>query len=433
MSGARCNFSAIADSATAGGFRGKLLAKRKSPCRRARQRVILFHTPNLMPPRLTAHHIALLSLGGIAALSAATLLAQTPGGNRPPPGEPGIRSNRPGQNATAAKRENAVSITVEGEYRIIKSNGWPDHAPGAFPRRGNPNTASPQDYTFRVTLKPAAANEPQRRGGWFFAVALNGVPFEAGTGETWNNDPRSGWRYEANTGFLNLGLDEHNAHVQPTGAYHYHAMPTGLVQKLGGDEGKMLPVAWAADGFAMFTANCHGDAHDAKSAVRAMKSSYRLKAGARPAEAGGPGGNYDGRFTQDWEFAKDSGDLDECNGHTAATPEHPEGIYHYHITAAFPFLPRAWRGTPDESFGKGGPGPGGRRPQFPGGPGVAGAMPGGFPLPLIIRTLDANGDGIIDADEIANAPAALRKLDRNGDGKLTPDEYRDPGAPPPPR
>jgi len=44
------------------------------------------------------------------------------------------------------------------------------------------------------------------------------------------------------------------------------------------------------------------------------------------------------------------------------------------------------------------------------------------PLP-IIKALDANGDGIIDADEIANAPAALKTLDKNGDGKLTPDEY----------
>ena len=45
------------------------------------------------------------------------------------------------------------------------------------------------------------------------------------------------------------------------------------------------------------------------------------------------------------------------------------------------------------------------------------------PLPLIIKALDANGDGVIDATEIANAPAALKSLDKNGDGKLTPDEY----------
>ena len=45
------------------------------------------------------------------------------------------------------------------------------------------------------------------------------------------------------------------------------------------------------------------------------------------------------------------------------------------------------------------------------------------PLPLIIKALDANGDGVIDATEIANASAALKTLDKNGDGVLTPDEY----------
>jgi Ca2+-binding EF-hand superfamily protein len=45
------------------------------------------------------------------------------------------------------------------------------------------------------------------------------------------------------------------------------------------------------------------------------------------------------------------------------------------------------------------------------------------PLPLIVKALDANGDGVIDAAEIANASAALKTLDKNGDGVLTPDEY----------
>ncbi len=50
------------------------------------------------------------------------------------------------------------------------------------------------------------------------------------------------------------------------------------------------------------------------------------------------------------------------------------------------------------------------------------------PMPLI-GALDANHDGVISAEEIANAPAALRTLDKNGDGQLTKDEY----MPPPPR
>jgi hypothetical protein len=49
---------------------------------------------------------------------------------------------------------------------------------------------------------------------------------------------------------------------------------------------------------------------------------------------------------------------------------------------------------------------------------------GGNPL---ISALDANHDGVLDEQEITNAPAALRKLDKNGDGKITRAEIR-PGA-----
>lgn len=62
---------------------------------------------------------------------------------------------------------------------------------------------------------------------------------------------------------------------------------------------------------------------------------------------------------------------------------------------------------PPPQDGQGGPGGGGRRP-----------------VPPIIAALDANSDGVIDANEIANASAALKKLDKNGDGKLTQDELR---------
>jgi hypothetical protein len=63
----------------------------------------------------------------------------------------------------------------------------------------------------------------------------------------------------------------------------------------------------------------------------------------------------------------------------------------------------------------------------PGGPGGPGGMMGRRPPPnLLMQALDVNHDGVIDADEIANAPAELKTLDKNGDGKLTQDELRPP-------
>lgn len=86
-----------------------------------------------------------------------------------------------------------------------------------------------------------------------------------------------------------------------------------------------------------------------------------------------------------------------------------------------PGMGRGHHGTNDNDGPPGsednGPGPG----QGQGGKGGQGGHK--RPLPPIVKALDANGDGIISADEIANAPAALKTLDKNGDGQLTHDEY----------
>ena len=61
-------------------------------------------------------------------------------------------------------------------------------------------------------------------------------------------------------------------------------------------------------------------------------------------------------------------------------------------------------------------------------PGGFGGFRGAPPLPPIIMVLDANHDGIISSNEIANASAALKTLDKNGDGQLTKDEWLPPHA-----
>jgi|GEM_PF-1276736 len=47
----------------------------------------------------------------------------------------------------------------------------------------------------------------------------------------------------------------------------------------------------------------------------------------------------------------------------------------------------------------------------------------------ILRTLDVNHDGVLDASEIANAIDGLKKLDSNKDGKLSRDEFGGPNRP----
>src|ERR1041384_2864100 len=196
---------------------------------------------------------------------------------------------------------NKVTITLRGDHRVIQANGIPDHTPGEFPRRGNPNTISEQRHNFTVPAHPKVADKPTNADRGWFGVAINGVPFEAGTAETWSRD----WKYEAIGGSMNLGLDEHFAHVQPTGAYHYHALPKGLSGKPGGDGKKIRHMGWAGDGFPIYTSHAYADAKDAKSMLKKMRSSYQLKKGTRPGAPDGPGGKYDGAFTADFEFVKD--------------------------------------------------------------------------------------------------------------------------------
>lgn len=262
-----------------------------------------------------------------------------------------------------APGKNVVSITIEGDQRVITSNGLPDHPTGRFPNADNPNGISAQRHRFTMPAKPVAAASITRLERGPFGIAVNGVLFDPGTAEMWHNDRASGWHYDALGGAFSLGLDTNNAHVQPNGAYHYHGIPVALLQRLSGGNARMTLIGWAADGFPIYATWGHRDAKNATSPTVKLRSSYRLKSGTRPTASGQPGGKYDGIFVEDFEYVAGSGDLDECGGRAGVTPEFPDGTYHYVLTEDFPFVPRAFRGTPDPSFARreGPGGPGGRR------------------------------------------------------------------------
>lgn len=57
-----------------------------------------------------------------------------------------------------------------------------------------------------------------------------------------------------------------------------------------------------------------------------------------------------------------------------------------------------------------------------------GGMGGGGGGNEMFTAVDSNGDGVIDAAELANAAAALKKLDKNGDGMIAKDEVATTGG-----
>jgi len=263
-----------------------------------------------------------------------------------------------------------VTISELDGKRIIESNGIPVHSTGRFPNRNNPNAIRPQQYHFEMPLKPVESPQFTPAGRFPFGVGINGVPFDPGTAEAWKDDPRSGWNIQAFGPGVRLGLDRNDAHVQPTGAYHYHGIPTGLVDRVDDFKRKMTLVGWAADGFPIYSVYGYETPNDPNSRVVELESSYQLKRGRRPDEPDGPGGTYNGLYDQDYEYVRGSGDLDEANGRRGVTPEYPDGTYYYVLTEEYPFVGRFFRGEPDPSFmNRGGSEQRGSQRMRPGPPG----------------------------------------------------------------
>ncbi|WP_422344456.1 YHYH protein [Parasphingorhabdus sp.] len=241
--------------------------------------------------------------------------------------------------------------------RLLVANGVPNHATGTFPNANNPNRISAQTVSFATTLTPVARTGSGRPVK-VPAYALNGIKFDPGTaGRCGSNvtDPAAcdlgrgtgEWRIEAlGQSSFDFGDDENHAHVQPSGEYHYHGIPEGMLteQNIAGEA--MQLIGWAADGFPVYARYGYADPKYSTSPLRAMKSSYQLKS---TPDAGRPSAGVIpmGAFTQDYEYVAGSGDLDECNGRFGVTPDFPTGVYHYYATDTYPFLQRCVKGSVD--------------------------------------------------------------------------------------
>jgi hypothetical protein len=296
-----------------------------------------------------------------------------------------------------------TAVTIKGDTRKMVTNALPDHKTGDFPNQGNPNTISAQDRTYTFPLSPKYTGKAEwiREPG----VALNGVKFEPGTAEVVTCDTGENYRVEAFQDVIDLGLDFNHAHVQPTGAYHYHGSPTSVIDNFDTGE-DLVHIGFAHDGFPMYYS---------KSA--AYKPSYKLLDGTRDGEDCNyenphnsmdisVGGHHDGTYGSDFEYVEGSGDLDECNGITI------DGNYMYLVTNEFPYVSRCLMGEVAQD-----------RSQQLGMQGGQGQQRGRPNLHQIFSEMDSNKDGKLSKIEVKGPLSRdFSKLDNNSDGFITKQE-----------
>jgi len=240
-----------------------------------------------------------------------------------------------------------TKVTIEDKNRVIETNGLPNHKTGDFPNPGNPNRISAQELKYTFPLNPVYTGNPKkvREPG----VAINGVKFEPETAERFECETGEVYRIEAFQNLVNLGLDNNNAHVQPTGAYHYHGIPVALLSQLESQDDLML-IGFARDGYPIYYSQSN-----------TYRPSYKLSKNTRTGDVCSystprktinkdlKNTDPDGTFVSDWEFVKDSGQLDECNGTFI------DGKYAYFVTLSYPYIGRCLMGEFTEPRPKGPP------------------------------------------------------------------------------
>ena len=246
------------------------------------------------------------------------------------------------------ERGTEVVVTVDGDSRKIVSNTLPNHDVGTFPNEGNPNTMTAQAREWTLPLNPTFTGGAQwmREAG----VAINGVKFEPQTAERFTCASGEVYSIEALEGFLDFGVDNNNAHVQPTGEYHYHGISQNLVD-VSSQGADLVHIGFANDGFFIYysPSNQYTPSYALKTDARTGTDCAYEKPGTL-IEQEMEGTVPDGSFVSDWEYVEGKGDLDKCNGIEIG------GQYAYVITDEYPYIPRCLNGEVENT----GPGAGGQ-------------------------------------------------------------------------
>lgn len=198
----------------------------------------------------------------------------------------------------------ASSVTLDGEFIVIKSKGVPDHKSPYYdgdkytPYTGPNSSWAPvawkiteQNLTFRIPLHPVAATSHPATPTGPIGIAVNGVPFYNQFGDASASVPLTS---------ESPSFDQFNGITQSNGSYHYHIEPVYVTDLLNFE----ALMGFMLDGFPIY-----GPKENGSTVSNAM--------------------------------------LDAHHGHFGVTADYINGIYHYHITATEPyFVGDGFNGTP---------------------------------------------------------------------------------------
>lgn len=188
-----------------------------------------------------------------------------------------------------------TNVSVTDDYLVITTTDVPDHKSMYFDAnhaqyeaysesdpnfKKNPNSISSQNYTFKLPRYPSEASVKSATTGDGIGVTVNGIVLF-----NQNAAPGDDIMDELYT------FDQYEGHPQNTGVYHYHTEPIWVTEQKGND----ALIGVLLDGFPLY-----------------------------------------GPMENGKEITND--DLDVYHGHTSATADFPNGIYHYHITDEFPWI-----------------------------------------------------------------------------------------------
>ncbi|MFD2721744.1 YHYH protein [Hymenobacter monticola] len=259
-------------------------------------------------------------------------------------------------NTTGATGYNGIPSNVQRvQYSAgnvyVTCTGVPAYSIGPWP--GNPNSATNQNFVFKITRTPqpntgpATATPLGHTGIWSNGVSI----FNARDAMSYNN--AGVWNQNAIV-VEGPSFDSCLGHPAGNGEYHHHLNPRCLYNDR--DSTRHSPIiGFAFDGYPIYGAYGYANANGT-GAIRSIRTSYRMRnittrttlPNGSTAPSPGPAINAAkplGYYIEDFEYVAGRGDLDSHNGRFCITPEYPAGTYAYFVTinrlyeGAYPYTP----------------------------------------------------------------------------------------------